>query len=191
MGLLDPPGFRRNRHGQVWLHLTEPERRLIGDLLDQLAALITPAAADGPVDSTVDPLEELVGIDAEAVRPADPALARLFPDAYTDPEEADEFRRFTQRDLRAGKLANLEVAATTLARPNPTQLSADECQAWLVAINDLRLALGTRLAVTEDRAEEFLDLPEDDPRRAMYIVYDWLTYHQDRLIRALAKGLPR
>jgi hypothetical protein len=25
----------------------------------------------------------------------------------------------------------------------------------------------------------------------MYIVYDWLTYHQDRLVRALDKGLPK
>lgn len=185
VGLLDPPGFRRNRHGQVWLHLPEGERRLLGDLLAQLADLMAP---DEPAEA-VDPLEELVGIDPTAQRPEDPALARLFPDAYADPEQADEFRRFTQRDLRTSKLEHLATASATLARANPTQLSDEECRAWLGALNDLRLTLGARLDVTEDGSEQFLALDEDDPRRAMYLVYDWLTYHQDRLVRALEKGL--
>ncbi len=34
-------------------------------------------------------------------------------------------------------------------------------------------------------------LPEDDPRRGLALVYDWLTYHQDRLVHALSKELPR
>ena len=185
MGLLDPPGFRRNRHGQVWLHLPDSERTLMADLLGQLLAMIAPPEPTEPVD----PIAELVGIDPEAVRPSDPVLARLFPDAYSDPEQADEFRRFTERDLRSAKLENATAAAGTLQRPNPTQLSALECQAWLGALNDLRLALGTRLAVTEDGPEEYLSMPEDDPRRALYIVYDWLTYHQDRLVTALQKGI--
>ena len=185
MGLLDPPGFRRNRHGQVWLHLPDAERTLLTSLLEQLSEMIAPPEPSGPVD----PLAELVGIDPEAVRPADPALARLFPDAYTDPEQADEFRRFTQRDLRTSKLDNARTAAATLTRPNPTRLTGPECHAWLGALNDLRLTLGTRLAVTEDGAAPFLDMPDTDPRRDLYLVYDWLTYHQDRLIHALEKGV--
>ena len=185
MGLLDPPGFRRNRHGQVWLHLPDAERALMHDLIEQLDVMLEPDEPRTPVD----PLAELVGIDPQAVRPSDPALARLFPDAYTDPEAADEFRRFTMRDLRAGKLANAEAALATLARPNPTRLTQEECHAWLGTLNDLRLTLGTRLAVTEDESARFLAMPEDDPLRAMYLVYDWLTYHQDRLVGALAKGV--
>jgi Domain of unknown function (DUF2017) len=185
MGLLDPPGFRRNRHGHVWLHLPDSERRLMRDLLGQIDQMLEPDEPHEPVD----PLAELVGIDPAAVRPADPALARLFPDAYTEPELADEFRRFTMRDLRAGKRANATMALATLDRPDPTRLSAAECQAWLGTLNDLRLTLGTRLAVTDDGSDRLLDLPEDDPRRGLYVVYDWLTYHQDRLIRALEKGV--
>ena len=185
MGLLDPPGFRRNRHGHVWLHLGDPERGLMGDLLAQMAAMLAEPEADEPVD----PLAELVGIDPTAERPDDPALARLFPDAYEDPDDAAEFRRFTQRDLRATKLANLTTAAESLHRPDPTRLSEAECLAWLGALNDLRLTLGTRLEITEDSPEEFLALQDDDPRRAMYMVYDWLTYHQDRLVQALQKGI--
>ena len=187
MGLLDPPGFRRNRHGQVYLHLPDAERHLLADLLAQLGEMVAPPAPSGPVD----PLAELVGIDPEAVRPADPALARLFPDAYTDPEQADEFRRFTQRDLRTTKLENARMAAATLTRSDPTQLTADECHAWLGALNDLRLTLGTRLEVSEDEPGAFLELPEDDPRRDLFLVYDWLTYHQDRLVHALDKGIRR
>ena len=185
MGLLDPPGFRRNRHGQVWLHLPDAERALMRDLIEQLDAMLEPDEPRAPVD----PLAELVGIDPLAVRPADPALARLFPDAYTDPEAADEFRRFTMSDLRAGKRANAERALATLDRPNPTRLAQEECHAWLGTLNDLRLTLGTRLAVTEDESARFLAMPDDDPQRAMYLVYDWLTYHQDRLLGALAKGV--
>ncbi len=190
MGLLDPPGFRRNRHGQVWLHLPDAEQALMRNLLEQLGGLLAADEPDEP-DEPADPLEELVGIEPTAERPSDPALARLFPDAYEDPEQADEFRRFTQRDLRTTKLDNQHLAAATLERPNPTQLSEEECHAWLGALNDLRLTLGTRLEVTEDGPGEFADLPEDDPRRALYVVYDWLTYHQERLVHALQKGIRR
>ncbi len=185
MGLLDPPGFRRNRHGHVWLHLGDADRRLMSDLLGQMVAMLAEPEDDEPSD----PLAELVGIDATAQRPDDPALARLFPDAYEDPDDADEFRRFTQRDLRSTKLGNLATARASLERPDPTRLSEAECMAWLGAINDLRLTLGTRLEITEEGPEEFLGLAGDDPRRSMYLVYDWLTYHQDRLVHALQKGI--
>jgi hypothetical protein len=189
VGLIDPPGFRRNRHGQVWVHLGEDERDLLRDLLDQLAGLIAP---DEPAVHS-DPLAELVGIDASAQRPTDPALLRLFPDAYADPELADEFRRFTSRDLHSAKRERIEVVIATLHRPDPTRLTAEECLAWLGALNDLRLTLGARLGISQDgdHAGEYLDRPPGDPVRSTYLVYDWLTYHQDRLVRALERGLPR
>jgi len=185
MGLLDPPGFRRNRHGQVWLHLPDQQRTVLRDLLEQLDTMLTPPEPEQPVD----PLAAMVGIDPLAVRPADPALARLFPDAYTDPEAADEFRRFTMHDLRTGKRDNAATARATLEATNPTRLTVAECHAWLGALNDLRLTLGTRLAITEDESGHFLQMAEDDPQRAMYLVYDWLTYLQDRLVTAVSRGL--
>lgn len=188
MGLLDPPGFRRNRHGEIWLHLRADERGLVGNLLEQLGGMLAPDDQDAPAGAPADPLAEVVGIDPTAVRPADPALARLFPDAYDDPAEADEFRRFTQRELRTQKLANVQLARATLTRGNPTRLTAEEQQAWLGSLNDLRLTLGTRLGVTEDPID-LDELQEGDPDVALYLVYDWLTYHQDRLVQALARGL--
>lgn len=157
----------------------------MNDLFDQMEALLEQPSSDEPVD----PLEEMVGIDPSAQRPEDPALARLFPDAYDDPDEAAEFRRFNQRDLRNTKVANLTLARATLERPDPTRLDDSECQAWLVTLNDLRLTLGTRLDIGEGSPESYLELPEDDPTRALFLVYDWLTHHQDRLVGAMQKGL--
>lgn len=187
MGLLDPPGFRRNRHGEIWLHLSADDRVLLDSLLGQMRLLLAPDDDTAPEGAPPDPLADFVGIDPTAVRPADPALARLFPDAYDDPQEADDFRRFTQRDLRTVKIRNAELAHACLERKNPTRLTAEEQQAWLGALNDLRLTLGTRLGITEDVVIDARDA--EDPDTTMYLVYDWLTYHQDRLVHALAKSM--
>ena len=43
--------------------------------------------------------------------PTDPAVRRLLPDASRDdPQVAAEFRRLTEDDLRAGKIARLQPA---------------------------------------------------------------------------------
>ena len=57
--------------------------------------------------------------------------------------------------------------------------------AWITALNDVRLALGVRLEITED------DVPPpgiDDPESAeaaMYATYRWLSAVQDSLVTAL------
>lgn len=187
MGLLDPPGFRRNRHGQFWLHLGANDRGLLKNLLTQMSTMLSPSPDAPPAD----PLVALVGIDPHATKPEDPALARLFPDAYEDADDAAEFRRFTQAELRTVKLANIDLATASLSRPDPTELSEAEAQAWLGALNDLRLTLAARLEITTDGQDLLADLPEEDPRRGLALVYDWLTYHLDRLVHALSKGLAK
>jgi hypothetical protein len=61
----------------------------------------------------------------------------------------------------------------------------EQAQAWLRALNDVRLALGTRLDITEDWYEEAVELDPRDPRTAMFAAYDWLTMLQDSLIRTV------
>ena len=92
-------------------------------------------------------------------------LARLFPDAYRDDEEtAVEFRRYTEHSLREAKHANARMALATLDGPGTEhRLTDEEVQAWLGSLNDLRLALGTKLDVTEDWHEQAADLDRDDP----------------------------
>jgi hypothetical protein len=142
--------------------------------------------ADGPVDA--DELEAMVGFTENLELPDDPVLARLLPDAYSDdPEASGEFRRYTEQGLRSGKAA---AARTVLATLPPgggrIRLSEPEAQAWLRALNDVRLALGVRLGVTDDFDEQVADMGPDDPRSAYVGVYQWLAFLQETLVQALS-----
>ncbi len=115
-------------------------------------------------------------------------LARLLPDAYRDdPEASGEFRRYTERDLRAGKVAAARTVLDTLPPAGGrVRLTEPESQAWLRALNDVRLALGTRLGVTEGFDEEAAEISAEDPRSAYIWIYQWLAYLQDSLVTALS-----
>lgn len=178
-------GFRRTATGRVILRVDAVEKGLLTSLLEQLLEFVAPEDAD----ESADPLSRMVGIDETAERPDDPALARLFPDAYLDDgEAAADFRRFTERSLRESKMAHAHTALDSLRRSGEkVTLSADEASAWLGTLNDIRLALGARLAITEDSAEEFAALPDDDPRAATFHVYDWLTFLQESLVQSLMR----
>ncbi len=132
----------------------------------------------------LDPL----GLTEDAGLPEDPALARLLPDAYRDdPDASSEFRRYTEKDLRAGKVAAAKTVLDTLpAGGGRISLSETEAQVWLRALNDIRLALGVRLGVTEDVAAEMAWMSSDDPRFGVLAVYDWLSGTQESLVRALS-----
>ena len=182
--------MRRLRGGLFSLELDEFEaglmRRLVGELLELLAEGDPQGGRDVELD---DPLSELAVGPANP--PDDPVLARLFPDAYRDdPEAAGEFRHYTEVDLRADKRANARTVLRTLderpANGRRIELDGAAARAWLLCLNDLRLALGTRLDVTEDYEELVDSLDEDDPRRPALGLYEWLTALQDTLVRALA-----
>jgi hypothetical protein len=141
--------------------------------------------------------------------PEDPALARLFPDAYTDlsPDSAAngidaaaasaEFRRYTENDLRARKrddaqavIRSLEALAPEGRRRETLHLKPDECRQWLGALNDLRLVLASRLEIVEDEDfEELIELPDDDPRSPLVLTYGWFTALQDTLVEAMMRSL--
>lgn len=178
-------GFRRSVTGRVVLRVDEVEKGLLISLLDQMRQFVAPEE-----ELPEDPLARLVGIEGSASPPQDPALARLFPDAYPDDVEASaDFRRFTERSLRELKVANAETALDTLRRSGEkVTLSAAEATAWLGTLTDIRLALGSRLEITEDSLEELAGLPDDDPRSASFHVYDWLTFLQESLVQALLPG---
>jgi hypothetical protein len=119
--------------------------------------------------------------------PDDPVLARLLPDAYRDdPEAAGEFRRYTEQGLRSGKVAAARTVLATLpSGGGRVRLSAGDAEAWLRSLNDVRLALGVVLGITEDYEREFRELDPGDPRQAYLHVYDFLTFLQETLVRAL------
>jgi hypothetical protein len=182
--------FRRSRKGGVSITLGADEHRVLQHVLAEMLELV--AVEGDPGEEDDDPLARAVGIGTSTEAPADPALARLFPDGYTDdPDASADFRRYTEPGLRSAKHARLATAMATLGdEPRRMVLTAEEAQAWLGALNDTRLVLGERLGVTEDIEELISALGEDDPRLALLWVYDRLTYLQESLVQALWGGGP-
>ena len=117
----------------------------------------------------------------------DPALARLFPVAYEDAEQAEEYRRFTYTELHSAKIAGLEQLSRQLSEMAPDiVLDDDSAHVWLAALNDLRLVIGSRVGITEDNGEALESLPLEDMRAVLYGLYVLLTSLQESLVEALA-----
>jgi Domain of unknown function (DUF2017) len=148
-------------------------------------------AGAGPSDVAA---ELLAGLGGPTPRPPDdPVLARLFPDGYRDdPEAAAELRRLIEGDLRTQKLENVECLLATLPLDGgEIRLDAEEAEAWLLALNDARLVVGTRLGVTDetDLLDEIDDAVLRDPtgpRVFALSIYQLLGYLQETLVDALA-----
>jgi hypothetical protein len=156
----------RFRHGDVVARLDPAEAGIVGLLLDQL--------------------EQLLAADADDVA-GDPVMARLLPDGHrSDPELAADYRELTESSLRSGKSDDLAIVRATLPDGGgEVRLDPDQAGAWLRTSNDLRLALGTRLDITEDTEPPDEIADEQDQQLA---VYYWLTALQGSLVDALADG---
>ncbi|MFD0368783.1 MULTISPECIES: DUF2017 domain-containing protein [unclassified Streptomyces] len=182
--------------GGAAVALDEVEISILRSLAVQLMELIGPG--DEPVEGE-DPLAALFA-EGPSEPPSDPALRRLFPDAYGDDTDelrqaAADFRRYTENDLRARKrddalsvVRSLDALASAAAGEGGgvLKLTADESRAWLGSLNDLRLTIGTRLEVTDDdQSEGLYRLPDDDPRKPMVMAYLWLGGLQESLVETL------
>ncbi|MET9377220.1 DUF2017 domain-containing protein [Streptomyces sp. NPDC003035] len=183
--------------GGAAVALDEVEVSILRSLAVQLMELIGPG--DEPVEGE-DPLAALFA-EGPSEPPSDPALRRLFPDAYGDEDEelraaAADFRRFTENDLRTrkredalGVIRSLDGLAPAGEGGVVLKLTADESRAWLGALNDLRLTIGTRLEVSDDEESERLyRLPDSDPRKPMVMAYLWLGALQESLVETLMPG---
>lgn len=185
--------FRRRRDGTLTATLHVGEVELLRNLVSQLLELIS----DGEPARPTDPLEQVLDL-ASAVPPSDPVLRRLFPDAYADEAAAGDFRRYTERGLRESKRTNAAVVLAGLESAEQGRKDADrtivvdrgDAEAWMRALTDLRLALGTRLGVEQDsplEESDDWDDDSDDPRRYVLGVYEWLGWLQDTLVHAVMR----
>jgi Domain of unknown function (DUF2017) len=150
-----------------------------------VAARLDPAEA-GILGLLIDQLEQLLAADAEDFA-GDPVLARLLPEGHRgDPELAADYRELTESALRSGKADDLATVRATLPpEGGDVRLDDDQAGAWLRTTNDLRLALGTRLDVSEDTEPPDEVTGEHDQQLA---VYYWLTALQGSLVDALVDG---
>ena len=195
-------GFQRSRRGEIRARLDVHERGILSHLFTEVHDLLD---AGGSAPDT-DPLAAMVGIGTATEAPADPALARLLPDAHRDDADASaDFRRYTEVGLRDRKRSGLETARRTLAREGTLVLDDAEAQAWVVALTDVRLVLAERLGLrTDDDHDRLiaelqdLDAAAADDESAseraqnldtMLALYDWLTWLQDGLVVALMAHL--
>ena len=119
----------------------------------------------------------------------DPALTRLFPTAYPDDPERDAgYQALVRDELLEKRFASLDVLEQTIeAGKNGRELSGDELSAWMRALNDLRLVLGTRLDVTEE--DDPSDIDPDHPDAAAWSIYHYLAMLLTFIVDALAEDL--
>ncbi|WP_380279302.1 DUF2017 domain-containing protein [Kitasatospora purpeofusca] len=182
--------------GGAVLALDELEASILRSLEVQMLELIGPGPG-GDGEGSDDPLAALFA-EGPTKAPDDPALARLFPDAYGDPqgpadaesrEAAGEFRRYTELDLRARKRDDALHVVRALdglgGEGGTVSLDSAACLRWLGALNDLRLTLGVRLEVTEDDERGLYDLPDADDRKPLVMAYLWLGALQESLLEAV------
>ena len=145
---------RRTRSGRYQLRLDDDERSLLRSLPSQLRELLTTD---------------------------DPSLGRLFPTAYPgDAEREEEYRRLMREDLVERHRAALDVMAETI---DAGELDEEQLRAWMRAVNQMRLVLGTRLDVSEDMYEEGVDA--SDTRAPAFALYSYLGWLQEHIVQAL------
>jgi Domain of unknown function (DUF2017) len=147
--------IERASDGGVLLRLSPEERALVASLAEELRAQLD------------------AGTD-------EPSLRRLFPPAYDDEQDEQAYRELAGDGLLDGRRQALELVAATAGSD---RLSAEEADAWLRALNDLRLVIGTRLDVQEDALLEGPQSPE-------LALYGYLSWVQEQLVAALAPPEP-
>ncbi|MEY2398758.1 MAG: hypothetical protein QOJ00_1932, partial [Actinomycetota bacterium] len=159
MGLFrDDRRIRPAKNGEGFdVRMPDEERELLASLPTELVELLDTAAGDlGAIHD-------------------DPALARLFPDAYTavDTGFNEEYRRLMTEDLRDRHRIALETLA---AGATANHITVEELHAWMTALNQLRLVIGTRLDVTEDLDPRTISA--DHPNAAAFALYSYLSWLQ-------------
>jgi len=176
-------GFARHGDHSYIAQFGESEKEVLLNLCEQIIELLAERIDHGQED----PLAAMVGITSHDSPPEDEVLHRLLPNAYADQVDASEFRRYTESTLRQKKQAHAISMRIHLksADDGMVDLDHDSANAWLGALNDIRLALGVRLKVEKNSQEELELLSPDDPLRAVYAVYTWLGWLQGTLLTAL------
>lgn len=188
----DGPRFR----SALALHEAALLRNLVGSIVGMLDARES--------SSPPDELEQITGIRTGNIRPPEDATTRrLLPDFYRpegrpedraddSPVDADGLNAALRSlhepgiiDAKRG--AAQQVLATVPEQGGRFELTEDQANAWIAAVNDIRLALGIMLKIGPDGSDE---LPAGDPMDGQFNVYRWLTFLQEFLVVALM-GSPR
>ena len=177
---------------RITTELDSHESDLIASLITSMTELLDERQSTAPSDE----LADLTGIEAgHSEPPSDVTLGRLFPDFHRPDQDESTSVDAVTGDLN-GALRSLHEPHIISAKKQaaqavldslpdgggPVSLTQAEADQWLAAINDVRLALGAMIGISESTPDQ---LPEGDPMSAHLDVYHWLTVVQELLVVAL------
>ncbi|OHU89020.1 DUF2017 domain-containing protein [Mycobacterium talmoniae] len=167
------------------------EAALLTSLVGSLVGMLDERESSSPPDE----LEQITGMKTGNTEPPEDAtLRRLLPDFYKPANDhpagsgaADSLnaalRSIHEPEIIAAKRETAHrLLATVPADGGRFELTEDDAHAWIAAVNDVRLALGTMLDIGPNGPER---LPADHPLAAHFDVYQWLTVLQEYLVLAL------
>jgi hypothetical protein len=177
--------------------LASHEAALLKNLVTAMIGLLDERESSAPADE----LEEITGIKTGNTEPPrDPTLRRLLPDFHKPDEQDDpddqadpagdsaETLNAALRSLREPEIIDAKrIAAQQLLDTLPDnggrfELTEEQANAWIAAVNDIRLTLGVMLEIGPEGPER---LPADHPLAVHFDVYQWLTVLQEYLVLAL------
>ena len=167
------------------------EATLLKNLVDSMVGMLDERESSAPTDE----LEQITGMKTgNSQRPDNATLQRLLPD-FSKPDasggEATDSLNAALRSLHEPEIiAAKRIAAQQLLDTIPDdggrfELTEDDANAWVAAVNDVRLALGTMLDIRPDGPDR---LPDDHPMASHLDVYQWLTFLQEYLVLALMES---
>lgn len=178
--------------GEIRLRLDIDEAMLLSQLSGQLIDLLQSHSSTA-LDP--DPLFASLEVGGSQLPPEDPALARLFPAAYEDDDEAAEFRSLTEQGLLNRKLQDALVVTSSLALigqidpeaetsldPVEVQIAPDQLPGWVRTLTALRLAIAARIGI--ESVSDHAQLLENEDSRGTILVYDWIGAILDSLLRS-------
>lgn len=160
-------------------------------LLRNMATSMQEMLDDRQSVSPSDPLEQLTGIRTGNTQPpVNDSLRRLLPDFVTaesaaaDPSGVNSaLRSLHEPVIIDAKISAAQRLLDSLpADAGRVELSDDDANAWIAAVNDMRLTLGAILDVGPEMPDE---LPEGHPMSQHLDVYHWLTFLQECLVLGL------
>ncbi|MBW0015797.1 DUF2017 domain-containing protein [Mycobacterium sp.] len=176
--------------------LASHEAALLTNLVTAMIGLLDERESCAPPDE----LEEITGIKTgSAEPPSDPTLRRLLPDFHKPDFHQPDDRTPTAADtsdslnaalrslhepeiIDAKRAAAKHLLATVPENGGRFELTREDADAWVAAVNDIRLTLGVMLEIGPQGPDR---LPADHPLAVHFDVYQWLTVLQEYLVLAL------
>lgn len=119
------------------------------------------------------------------VPPQDDVMQRLFPKAHDDEREQKSYEELVGAELRRVKMEALATVERGLSGGGAAvvELTGEEVDEWLRLLNDLRLAIGTRLQVDDSKMEKPFDAT--DPEAPALSVLHWLGWLQGTMLEEM------